>query len=166
MISGPAVVALLSSLRRAGVEAWVAGGWGVDALLGTATREHADVDIAISQEDEAAALEMLLADGFAIEVDWRPVRVEVAHPDGRRVDVHPLLFGDDGTGIQRGFGDVTFTYPPEDFVSGAIAGTEVPCISAALQLQFHLGYEPGDKDRADMGALASAGLIELVSPYA
>ncbi len=157
---------ILAVLREAGIDAWVAGGWGVDALIGAPTREHADLDIAIRQEDEAAALALLLTAGFAIEVDWRPVRVEVAHPDGRRVDVHPLAFAADGTGIQRGFDDATFAYPPGDFVRGTIAGEDVPCISAALQLDFHLGYEPGDKDRADMAALAAAGLIEPVSPYA
>ena len=31
-----------------GIEVWIDGGWGVDALLGECTRPHQDLDIIIS----------------------------------------------------------------------------------------------------------------------
>jgi lincosamide nucleotidyltransferase A/C/D/E len=38
-------------LEKLGIEIWVDGGWGVDALLGEQTRPHKDLDIAIQQKD-------------------------------------------------------------------------------------------------------------------
>ncbi len=32
-----------------GITVWMDGGWGVDALLGTQTRPHRDLDIVIRQ---------------------------------------------------------------------------------------------------------------------
>jgi len=45
----PAVkaVELYQMFEENGVEIWVDGGWGVDALLEDQTREHTDLDIAI-----------------------------------------------------------------------------------------------------------------------
>ena len=40
------VLATLALLGRAGVTAWVDGGWGVDALLGVISRVHSDLDLA------------------------------------------------------------------------------------------------------------------------
>ncbi|MGH0035700.1 MAG: nucleotidyltransferase domain-containing protein [Myxococcota bacterium] len=40
-----AVLEVLETLEGAGVRAWLDGGWGVDALLGERTREHADLTI-------------------------------------------------------------------------------------------------------------------------
>ena len=44
MTAGDAT-ALLGGLAEHGVDACVGGGWAVDALLGTQTREHADLDL-------------------------------------------------------------------------------------------------------------------------
>ena len=38
--------AVLDILERAGIEVWVDGGWGIDALLGLETRAHRDLDLA------------------------------------------------------------------------------------------------------------------------
>jgi hypothetical protein len=40
---------------------------------------------------------------------------------------------------------MTFRYPPEGFVSDRIAGRPVRCISAAVQVLCHLGYEPKER---------------------
>jgi hypothetical protein len=39
------VVALVDLLERRGVDVWLDGGWGVDALLGYQDREHDDLDV-------------------------------------------------------------------------------------------------------------------------
>jgi hypothetical protein len=44
MTSGP-LIELLQLFESAGIEVWLDGGWAVDALLGTQTRPHKDVDI-------------------------------------------------------------------------------------------------------------------------
>jgi len=44
-----AVVAFCRGLRALGIEIWLDGGWGVDALLGEQTRPHKDLDIVVEQ---------------------------------------------------------------------------------------------------------------------
>jgi lincosamide nucleotidyltransferase A/C/D/E len=46
-MSIPDVTAVLTALDRAHVRHWVAGGWGVAALVGRQTREHRDLDLAV-----------------------------------------------------------------------------------------------------------------------
>ena len=48
-----------------GVEVWIDGGWGVDALLGEQTRFHKDLDIAIQERHVPLLLEVLLARRYA-----------------------------------------------------------------------------------------------------
>ena len=45
------VLELLDVLENHGIAVWLSGGWGVDALRGRQTREHADLDITISATD-------------------------------------------------------------------------------------------------------------------
>ena len=61
------VVGLYLDMEAHGVELWLMGGWGVDALLGRQTREHHDLDVLV----EVSALERFrhrLADlGFVFQ---------------------------------------------------------------------------------------------------
>src|SRR5215472_5062822 len=60
------VLALMNALDSAGVSAWVAGGWGVDALIGHQTRRHYDLDLVVADAPEnLERMEQVLArDGF------------------------------------------------------------------------------------------------------
>lgn len=92
--------------------------------------------------------------GFVESLSWRPVRFVVTAPDGREIDLHPLVFADDGSAVQASLEpERPFRYPPRCFVTGAIEGTPVPCLSAEQQVCFHQGYEPTDRDRHDMAQL-------------
>ncbi|TMK81175.1 MAG: hypothetical protein E6G47_04320 [Actinobacteria bacterium] len=42
------VTDILERLEHAGIDVWLNGGWGVDALLECQTREHQDLDITIA----------------------------------------------------------------------------------------------------------------------
>ena len=46
MMSSENVLAVVELLERAQITVWIDGGWGVDALLGSETRRHADLDLA------------------------------------------------------------------------------------------------------------------------
>ncbi|MCM0678416.1 aminoglycoside adenylyltransferase [Micromonospora phytophila] len=144
---------VLDTLAAAGCNAWISGGWGVDALFGQQTRPHRDLDLAVSAEHEAAALLALGRLGYVIETDWRPVRVEVVAEERGRVDLHPLKFDEVGDGHQAGLDGASFRWPKECFTTGTIAGRPVNCISVEQQLLFHSGYEPRDIDRADLALL-------------
>ncbi|MFB6850980.1 nucleotidyltransferase domain-containing protein [Streptomyces sp. NPDC056341] len=145
---------VLTLLRRANVDVWIGGGWGIDALLGEQTRDHRDLDLMHRQDQEAAALTALGEAGFVETVDWRPIRFVMATADGREIDLHPLVFADDGSAMQASpEPQRPFTYPRSCFVTGIIKGWSVPCLSAEQQVYFHQGYEPSERDRHDMAQL-------------
>ncbi len=147
------VHAVLDALAGVRCRAWVGGGWGVDALAGRQTRSHRDLDLAIDADREAAALAALADLGYRVETDWRPVRVEVAAPGERWVDLHPVAIDDDGNGVQAGLHGATFLYPADGVVTGRIGGRAVECLSVAQQVLFHSGYPLTDRDRADVAVL-------------
>ena len=148
---------VLDALRAAGFDrVWVGGGWGVDALVTRQTRPHRDLDLAVDVTTAALdqVLEVLAGRGYRVETDWRPVRVELAAPGSRWVDVHPLTFDQHGVGHQANVaGQQPFRYPPSGFGQGVIDGRAVDCLSVAQQLTFHNGYAPRDHDLLDIALL-------------
>ncbi|WP_407911743.1 nucleotidyltransferase domain-containing protein [Kitasatospora sp. NE20-6] len=156
-MQGEQLIAVVEALQASAVRVWVGGGWGIDALLGARTRPHRDADLMHDVRDEPVLLAVLGAAGFVQTLDQRPVRFVLAHPDGRELDLHPLEFAPDGSAVQRSFDpDRPFPYPADCFVTGLVLGVPVPCLSAAQQVFFHQGYEPADRDRADMAHLRRA----------
>ncbi|MGN9756419.1 nucleotidyltransferase domain-containing protein [Streptomyces sp. SD31] len=148
------VLTVLTLLREARTDIWIGGGWGIDALLGEQTRDHRDLDLMHRQEQEATVVAALADAGFAETVDWRPVRFVVTAPDGREIDLHPLVFAEDGSAVQASLEPSRpFVYPASAFMTGSIGGAPVPCLSAEQQVHFHQGYEPSDRDRHDMAQL-------------
>ena len=161
------VLDLWERLQAAGRWAALDGGWGVDALLGQMTREHADVDVVVELERMPDILDALRPLGLTAAEDHRPTRLVLRAQDGRQVDLHPVTFDHDDTSWQAGAGPdgSDCPYPAEDFVTGQVLGQPVGCISAALQVAHHSGYEPGDVDRADMARLAERFGLTLPHPY-
>jgi lincosamide nucleotidyltransferase A/C/D/E len=150
------VVEVLAVLEAARCRYWVAGGWGVDALIGAQTREHRDLDLAIDEQDEADALNTLEGLGYAVETDWRPARIELALEPARWVDLHPVRFVADDVGRQADGEGGWFEYAPGGFTTGRIGGHVVPCLSAEQQLRFRRGYALRDVDRHDIALLVAA----------
>jgi lincosamide nucleotidyltransferase A/C/D/E len=147
------VLAVLADLTEAGCSFWVAGGWGVDALVGRQTRLHRDLDLALDANNETVALGVLERRGYRVQTDWRPVRVEVVREGRGWVDVHPVIFDATGHGRQADLGGGQFDYPPEAFGQGALGGVRVPCLSSDQQLLFHTGYESRPIDLLDLPLL-------------
>jgi len=150
------VRAVTTRLEDAGIAYWVAGGWGVDALVGRQTRAHRDLDVAVDAVRLEEALAVHAELGYRRETDWLPVRIELAADGERWVDVHPVAFpdGPGGDGRQAGPGGSWFDYPAEDLVTGSIEGHPLPCLSAARQRVFHAGYPPRPVDEVDLALLA------------
>ena len=148
-----------------GLRYWVAGGWGVDALLGAQTRKHDDLDVAIDRADVAAAARRLEELGFRHAADIEPglpARFVLRDDRGCQVDLHPLRFDENGDGWQELPEARRGLYPGAELgVEGTIAGRRVPCISPALQLEHHAGYEPTQRDLDDTIALAERFSLEL-----
>jgi Aminoglycoside-2''-adenylyltransferase len=51
-------------LDRHGIDYWLFGGWAVDFYVGSVTRPHDDVDIAVWLTDHARVAELLANDGW------------------------------------------------------------------------------------------------------
>jgi hypothetical protein len=86
------VLTVLAALDERNAPAWVSGGWGIDALIGDQTRQHADLDLAVRADHEALVVETLAQLGYRIVFDYRPVRIAMADDDGHEVDLHPVMF--------------------------------------------------------------------------
>lgn len=146
-------VLVCTALADAGVNFWLAGGWGVDALAGVQTRPHRDLDVLVDADDEATALDVLSDLGYADETDWRPIRVELVRLGAGWVDVHPVVFDGAGNGVQAGPDGTWYHYPAEIFTRGRVGGIAVGCVSVAAQRTGHAGYAPRPQDVHDLAVL-------------
>jgi len=167
------VVELYSLLLEHGVQIWVDGGWGIDALLKEQTRPHKDLDALVQFDDLVTMAGVLAKCGFNLKEIWAENRWaghaaqvpligreiaagrEVATAfvlrsgNGHELDVHVLTFDSHGYGIPAWDSDSIF--PPEAFEGrGTILSTPVRCLSAQMQMATHTGYELQDKDLQDL----------------
>ena len=161
------VLWIIDRLGERGLRVWLDGGWGVDALLGEVTRSHEDVDLVIELLALSDVIEALESLGLSVSENLAPVRVVLTSADGRRADLHPVTFVEDGTGWQSGASPdgSDCPYPPEGFTEGHILDIVVPCISPELQLEHHSGYEPRNRDRQDMALLSGRFGLTLPDRY-
>jgi lincosamide nucleotidyltransferase A/C/D/E len=147
------VASLLGHITAKSVRACVAGGWAVDALLGRQTRPHQDLDLAVDADQLERLLALLVTLGFVPREDWLPVRIELEDVLGRRVDLHPLRFAEDGSAVQASLEGTEFYYPSDAFTTGCISGQTVDCLTAQQQLAFREGYNWRARDYHDVPLL-------------
>jgi lincosamide nucleotidyltransferase A/C/D/E len=161
------VLAVLETLDGAGIESWLDGGWGVDALLGEQTRPHEDVDLVLRVSDVAPMREALTGDGFELNRGDPESNFVLRDGAGREIDVHPVRFDEAGNGVYRMENGEDWIYPTEGFTGrGRIGGREVVCLSADVQMLGHTGgYEPHWTDFHDMRLLNERFGTRLLPPY-
>jgi lincosamide nucleotidyltransferase A/C/D/E len=150
------VLRVLEVLAVHNVAIWIAGGWGIDALLERQTREDTDLDLAFRAEDLARLQTILAQLGYRVVLDELRGRVVVADDDGHEVDLHPVHFDLQGRGVQSDLRGGTYEYPADAFTHGSIAGRRVPCLSAEQQVRFHAGYALREHERQDLARLQAA----------
>ena len=150
------VVELVELLEAAHVAVWVDGGWGVDALLGEQTRDHADLDVAVPTRQLPQVRNVLSKASFVLLRDDGPYNVVLGDEAGRVIDVHAFddtttVVGDDG--IER-HGPNGLAYETGGFIGeGRIDERSVKCMSAAFQMRSHTGYSVDDDDWHDVRQL-------------
>ncbi|MCB0201334.1 MAG: amino acid transporter [Caldilineae bacterium] len=149
------VLRVLDLLAIDGVQVWLDGGWGVDALLGRITRTHDDLDLVLALDDTPHAVQVLVRNGYRVEEE-EPGRVVLEHATDGRIDLHPVRFDERGNGVQVQPAESPLVYPEDGFVSGRILGRTVPCISAEVQIHTRLGYDRSAKHKRDSVALCSS----------
>ena len=146
------VVRVIDWLDEWAVVYQVNGGWAVDALLGSQSRAHGDLDIFADSTKADPLIEWLSGRGYEIVEDWRPIRVEL-RSDERAVDIHPMELDAAGDGVQRGFGGDTFAHRACDRAVGMIRGRPVVVASAARLMELRSGYELRPEDHHDLNLL-------------
>ena len=131
MISEDRVVDLLKKADHIGVVVWIAGGWGVDALIGYQTRPHNDVDFFIHKKDKVAFTDLLVLNGYKENMDYNiednPIWYNTFNGI---VDLHLFEFAETGTwSIQNQ------KFPSNIFNGkGTIGGITVRCMTAEAQV--------------------------------
>ena len=165
MMNSADVLEALDALRGEGVEFWLDGGWGVDALLGKQTRDQDDLDVVVDRNLLDRAANALAAVGYEHDRQAEPglpARLALRDERSRRVDLHPVVLDDEGNGWQP-LGDRAWgAYPAEGLAGrGMIDGRQVRCTTPQLQLRHHMGYSWNDTDRHDMELLAERFKIAL-----
>ena len=145
---------VLGTLGKAGVHAWLAGGWGVDALLGEQTRPHQDLDLVFDadHDGERRAIGALEALGFQVmgrepvKTLWWSERIALSDDRGHVVDLHPVSGADFQAALRA--------HSENPFVTGTVAGRTVSCLGPSIQLRLHEGYDDAtEADRADVELL-------------
>ncbi|MDR1756349.1 MAG: nucleotidyltransferase family protein [Culturomica sp.] len=144
---------LLRKTEHIGVEIWIDGGWGVDALLGRQTRLHNDIDIFVQKKDSAAFTAMLLSNGYReTEVEFTTNdHTAWIDPDNRIIDLHLFEFTETGSLCFEG------GIYPADILNGkgTIGGIAVRCLTVEAQILYHQGYKLKEKDIQDILLLCS-----------
>jgi lincosamide nucleotidyltransferase A/C/D/E len=140
------VLEILDRLDAAGVEWWLDGGWGVDALLGRETRPHDDIDFVVGAEDIGRLLAVFPEFRHVYEDQW-PSAYVLQDARGRQLDFHPLEFDESGNGWQPQSGGGRYLWPREALEArGRIGGRDVRCTSPRFQVEAHVyeGYDDVD----------------------
>jgi lincosamide nucleotidyltransferase A/C/D/E len=156
------VVWVLGILDAAGVPFCLAGGWGVDALLGRQSRAHHDLDVVVDDYDLEVprAIAALQANGFEVVATherraWMPRLAVLTDDAGHQVEFVSLDWnrlalefappGADGTARK--------TFEQRVFAEGTVGGRRVPCLSAEVQLLYHIGFELAPDMQRDLSLL-------------
>jgi lincosamide nucleotidyltransferase A/C/D/E len=148
------VVDLVDCLEGVGVDLWLDGGWGVDALLETQTRAHDDLDLVVPLDQVPRVRAALAERGYLLVGGGGPMSFEMTDDAGRQVDVHPVVFDERGDGIYQLREGGAWAYPADGFRAvGSVLGRRVRCLTPEVQLLCHAGYDLDDDDVRDVEAL-------------
>src|SRR5205823_5204451 len=142
--------------------------WGVDALLEQQTREHDDLDVVVELSEVQRLTEALVGAGYEQVAGEAPKSFVLVDPQGRQVDVHPVVFNRDrGGGVYQMDDGREWVYPVSGFDGrGEVARRPVRCLSAEVQVLVHDGYELTDKDYRELYLLHKRFGAELPPRYA
>ncbi|HEX2484322.1 MAG TPA: hypothetical protein VHQ66_03420 [Myxococcota bacterium] len=158
-----ALVELMQLFESAGIEVWLEGGWGVDALLGTQTRPHKDLDVILRVADLPKLREVLVDRGFSIQEGGTPSNFVLADAAGREVDVHAVDFDRAGNGVYRMADGRDWLFPAAGFAGrGTVHGLRVRCLTPEIQVLCHgPWYAPTDNDVRDVELLHERFGVEV-----
>jgi hypothetical protein len=149
-------------LTRSGIDYWLFGGWAVDFHVGSITRSHDDIDVAVWLDDHERIAPLLEAEGWA--------HAPEADEDGGtgyeraavRLELTFVVPGDGGeVYVPLRAGPVLWLDEPLSIDVAELSGVRARVLGlAALQRgKSHARDDPVEaaKDRADFVALSRVG---------
>ena len=167
MVHSEDVISIYQCLLTNGIQVWLTGGWGIDALLGEQTRPHKDLDVILLLDDIVRMRELLGRGGYGLKELWSENRWVIdthgnkittafvlQDSEGREFDAHAMRLDDLGNGVPEWEGAEGFIFKKEDLAGeGVIAGFAVQCITPEMQVLCHTGYELPEKQLRDLDLL-------------
>lgn len=161
------VVDIIKMFDKNGIDVWIDGGWGTDALIGEQTRVHEDLDIVVQEKDVPRIKELLKLKGYDIlqRDDLAENYFHMADNSGHEVDITAIHFNENGDGI---FGpeENNEMNPRDSFKGeGIIGGQKVKCVSLEYAVKFKLDHEIAKHDAEDVRALCEKFGLEVPEVY-
>ena len=167
MVRAEDVISIYQRLLDNGIQVWLTGGWGIDALLGEQTRPHKDLDVIMLLDDVVRMRELLGRDGYRLKELWSENRwvkdasgAEIAtafvlhDSEGREFDAHAMRLDDRGNGVPAWANDEGLVFKREDLAGeGMVGGFAVRCLSPEMQALCHTGYELPEEQLRDLERL-------------
>ena len=174
MVSAEDVISIYHRLSNNGIQIWLTGGWGIDALLGEQTRPHKDLDAFLLVDDVVRMCEILAEDGFSMKELWSEnswvfdgkgnktaTAFVLQDPKGREFDAHALRFDDQGNGVPVWKKTEGFIFMKGNLAGeGIVAGFPVNCITPEMQVICHEGYGLPDVQLRDLELLHEKFIVE------
>jgi lincosamide nucleotidyltransferase A/C/D/E len=167
MVTPEDVIHLYQLLENHGIQTWLTGGWGIDALLGEHTRPHKDLDILMLADDVLRMNDLLAEDGYSLKEYWSENQF-TEDAWGNRIasgyvlwdtaehelDVHAFRFDPHGFAVPAWDVEEGFVLTSHDLSGvGTIQGMRVRCQSAENQMLCHSGYAIPPHQWPDLEAL-------------
>ncbi|MGH2976672.1 MAG: nucleotidyltransferase domain-containing protein [Solirubrobacterales bacterium] len=149
------VVAILDDLELSDVRYWLAGGWAIDALAGSQTRPHRDLDVLVCSSDLATVEAVLALRGYQ-RADESELPAFLILRNGREQQVDLYLVAFDSVGhCWQSYSPRRWDYFSADDLAGRgrVRNRELPCLSPDAQFRQFLGYEWGESALHDLGVL-------------
>lgn len=174
MVSAEDVVSIYKLLSTNGIQVWLTGGWGIDAMLGEHTRPHKDLDVIMLVDDVVRLRELLGREGYTLKELWSENRwtldasgnriataFVLRDADGCELDAHAMRYDEQGNGVPA-WDREGFIFTPQDLSGeGTVAWYNVRCVSAENQMICHTGYVLPEYQWDDLERLHEKFGIEL-----
>jgi 2'-5' RNA ligase len=157
------------ALSNEGLVYWVAGGWGLDALVGSETRRHGDLDLVLDSFEESLPKVAALLTGLGYRrkkplggILWFPDAEVYEDNRGHHIEVlninwelltlaqallsPPPIPEPESTSELR---QMTPSLLQLCAATGVLDGVRLPVLSAAAQQLFHYGFQLRQEDSHD-----------------
>ena len=165
---------------------WIAGGWGLDVLVGCETRRHGDLDFVLDRfhDDLPRVATILTGLGYERKTPlggtiWFPDAEVYEDPRGHHIEIlninwklliaaGELLGSAPSPGPLLGRDRRSAPSLLQRFAAtGALDGVSLPALSVTAQQLFHLGYERREEDSHadDVIHLITTAQLEWDSSY-